>query len=277
MPTGVMADTISRKWSIIIAHVVIGAGMIMTGLVTAFPLLAATQILWGLGWAFMSGADVAWVTDELDQPTRIARVLTARGRWEQIGAVTGMVGFGAFGWATGLATSIVVSGVAMVALAVFVLVRFTEHHFTPTRERRWRESASIFRRGVALSRRDHQILVVFAATMLVNAGDEGFGRLYPKRLVELGFPDEPDPIVWFTVLGILSLAVGIVALRIVEVRIDGVGVARRSYALAVVAELSSLTAALMGSCLLVGAAGALVARHRGGREPSQAVQRRNHG
>ncbi len=35
----------------------------MTGVVTAFPLLLATQALWGLGWGFSSGADVAWITD----------------------------------------------------------------------------------------------------------------------------------------------------------------------------------------------------------------------
>ncbi len=66
VPAGVWADTISRKWSLVIAHVLMGASMVMTGVVTSFPLLVATQVLWGSGWAFSSGADVAWMTDELD-------------------------------------------------------------------------------------------------------------------------------------------------------------------------------------------------------------------
>jgi hypothetical protein len=37
--------------------------MMITGLVGAFPLIVATQVLWGLGWAFSEGADVAWLTD----------------------------------------------------------------------------------------------------------------------------------------------------------------------------------------------------------------------
>jgi MFS family permease len=57
VPTGVMADTISRKGSIVIAHLVMGTGMLATGLVTAFPALVATQMLWGLAWTFSSGAD----------------------------------------------------------------------------------------------------------------------------------------------------------------------------------------------------------------------------
>jgi len=230
IPTGVMADTISRKWSIVISHVLMGAGMLITGLVTAFPALVLAQMLWGFGWTFSSCADVAWVTDELDDPLRIDKVLTARARWQQFGAAVGMVGFGALAWTSSLSTAIVVAGSMMVLLGGYVVVRFTEHEFEPTREHRWKESKSIFRRGVSLARNDREIMLVFTATILINSGAEAFDRLYPKRLVDLGFPDEPDPIVWFTVLGVVTLAVGALALRIVEARIHGVGVARRMYA-----------------------------------------------
>ena len=230
IPTGVMADTISRKWSIVISHGLMGVGMLTTGLVTSFGLLVAAQMLWGFGWTFSSGADVAWVTDELDEPARINRVLTARARWQLYGAAVGMVGFGVLSWATSLATAIVVAGAAMIALGMYVVLRFTEHEFTPTRDDRWQESVSIFRRGVKLARYDREIMLVFGATILLNSGAEAFDRLYPKRLVDLGFPDEPDPIVWFTALGIATLTVGALALRIVEARIDGAGVARRLYA-----------------------------------------------
>ena len=91
VPTGVMADTISRKWSVVIAHVVMGAAMLATGLVTAFPALVVTQMFWGLAWTFSSGADVAWLTDELDRPDRVAGVLTASARWQQVGAAGGLV------------------------------------------------------------------------------------------------------------------------------------------------------------------------------------------
>jgi hypothetical protein len=141
-----------------------------------------------------------------------------------------MIVFGVLAWTTSLATSIALAGGAMIVLGSYVIARFDEHEFTPTRENRWRESVAIFRRGLSLARRDHEILLVFAATIFVNSGAEAFDRLYPKRLVALGFHEEPDPIVWFTLLGLVTLAVGALALRIVEARIDGVGVARRVYA-----------------------------------------------
>ena len=99
VPTGVLADAISRKWSLVIAHLVLGAGMVLMGLVTAFPLILVSQVLWGLGWTFSSCADVAWLTDELDRPVRTASVLMTAARWEQVGAACGLIAFGGLGWA----------------------------------------------------------------------------------------------------------------------------------------------------------------------------------
>ena len=263
VPTGVLADTVSRKWSIVVSHGVMGVGMVTTGLVTSFGLLVAAQMLWGFGWTFSSGADVAWVTDELDDAGRIGRVLTARARWQLYGSAVGMVGFGALSWVTSLGTAIVVAGLGMIVTGAYVIVAFTEHEFTPIREHRWQESVSIFRRGVRLARYEHEIMLVFGATVLVNSGAEAFDRLFPKRLVDLGFPDEPDPIVWFTALGIATLTVGAISLHVVEARIDGAGVARRVYAavcfvgafgLVVLAHAPDDLAGMMGVLLVGGVA-----------------------
>jgi MFS family permease len=242
IPTGVVADTLSRKWSIVIAHAIMGGGMVMTGLVTAFPALVVTQMLWGLAWTFSSGADVAWLTDEYDQPKDIARVLAAAARWELLGAATGLVSFGAIAWITDLALSIVVAGIAMLMLGVFVAIRFKERNFTPTHEHHYRASLLILRDGFRLARHDRTILLVFSVTMLVNGADEALGRLFPRRLVDLGLPLNPDPIVWLTTLGLATLALGAVALRLVESRLHGVHTTRRFYA---------------GACV-VGALGVLV-------------------
>lgn len=255
IPTGVWSDAIGRKWPLVIGHLFLAAGMAMTGVVMAFPLILVTQVLWGLGWAFLTGADVAWVTDELDQPHRIARVLTASARWDLAGGATGMVVFGVLGWATSLATAIVVSGVGMMVLGLFVAARFTERTFIPTREKRWSASLSIFRLGISLSHRDHEILLVFAATMLIN-GAAIVGWLFPKQLVTLGFPG--DPVLWYTALGIVSSALGVVALRIVEARIDGVGVARHMYALTCFIGVLGLTVLAAAPNAIIGAAGVLL-------------------
>jgi MFS family permease len=255
IPAGVWSDAFSRKWPLVIGHAFLAAGMVMTGFVTAFELLLVTQVLWGLGWAFSTGADVAWITDELDRPERIARVLTARARWDLLGGATGMVLFGALGWAAGLATAIVVSGTAMALLGLFVAARFGEDNFIPAREQRWSASLTICRRGLVLARRDHEILLVFAATLIIN-GAGIVTWLFPRQLVNLGFPNHL--ILWYTALGILASAAGVVVLHIVEARIDSVGVARRTYALTCFIGALGLIVLAYAPNALVGGVGVLL-------------------
>src|SRR5258708_40060161 len=125
--------------------------MTVTGMVTAFPLMVLTQVFWGLGWAFLGGADVAWITDELNQSQEIARVLTASARWDLAGGATGMIVFGVLSWATSLGAALVVSGTGMALLALGVAVWFVERNFPPTRQDRLNTSLTLFRLGARLS------------------------------------------------------------------------------------------------------------------------------
>jgi MFS family permease len=230
VPAGVFADTVSRKWSLVVAAATSATGMVLTGLVTVFPALVVAQMLWGLGWAFTSGADVAWVTDELDRPDRIDRVLAARARWELTGAAAGLVAFGALAWGTDLPTALVTAGLAMGGLGVFVAIRFPERHFVPAApDERWRHAVSTLRGGVRLAVGDREILLVVVAWLLVNGSGEGYGRLVEKRLLSLGFGDGGDAVLWFAALGVVTLVLSAIVLRAVEARIDGPGVARRTF------------------------------------------------
>lgn len=244
VPAGVVADTISRKWSLVVSHVLMGTAMIATGLVTDFELLVATQMLWGLSWTFTSGADVAWITDELDESTRISAVLMRSGRAQLTGAAAGLVGIGTLASLMQRSTAMVLAGAAMLLLGLYVVFRFREQRFVPTSTRRWSASWSILVRGSTLVRRSRAILVMFAATFLVNGAADASGRLQPRRLIDIGLPS--DPVVWFTALGVLTLLVGAAALRVVEAHIDNVRTALRGYVIACAA----------GAVGLIGLAGA---------------------
>jgi MFS family permease len=230
VPAGVLADAVSRRLALVVAHVVMGGGMAMTGVVSSFPLLVVSQCLWGLGWAISSGADVAWITDELDRPELIDGVLAAQGRFDLLGTPLGIVLFAAVAWATTLATAIVVAGVAMIALGVLVVGRWPESRRPHLDGRtRWSATMSVFQIGLTTARRDHVIVRVLVATMLVNGGAFGFGRLFERRLLELGLPARPEPIVWFASIALVAAALGATTLLWVERRIAGLGVATRSY------------------------------------------------
>ncbi|MFD2876206.1 hypothetical protein ACFTAO_10035 [Paenibacillus rhizoplanae] len=75
--TGVVADTYSRRLSVIIAMFVLGSAFVLEGsivwilhpasLLPAFGWLLISQMLYGIGWTFLSGADTAWIVDELEE------------------------------------------------------------------------------------------------------------------------------------------------------------------------------------------------------------------
>ena len=230
VPAGVVADTLSRKWSLVVSHVLMGSAMIATGLVTDFGALVATQMLWGLSWTFASGADVAWITDELDEPGRISVVLMRSGRAQLTGAAAGLLAIGALASLLQRSTAMVLAGAAMLLLGLHVVFRFREQLFVPTRARRWSASWSILVRGSTLVRSSRAILFMFAATFLVNGAGDASGRLQARRLVDIGLPS--DPVVWFTALGVLTLLVGAAALRVMERHIEGVRTGLRGYMIA---------------------------------------------
>jgi hypothetical protein len=195
--------------------------------------------MWGISWTFASGSDVALITDELNEPGLINGVLTRAARAQLTGAGTGLVVLGGLAWATRRDLTIVIAGVAMMSLALYIAVRFTEHNFVPTRTARWSASWTTFRRGVTLVRRSRAILLIFGATFLVNGASDAAGRLTQKQLLDLGLPTAPDPILWFTALGVIGLIVGAVVLRLVTKRINGQHAAT-DYALAALVGVVSM-------------------------------------
>lgn len=230
VPAGAVADAVGRRPAMVVAHVVMGTGMALAGAVTGFLWLVVSQCLWGLGWAISSGADVAWITDELDRSDLIDRVLTAQGRVELLGTPVGVVGIGALAWAMTLSTAIVAAGVAMIVLGLLVVAPWPEsrrpHH---SDGRRWTATTANLRRGLVVARNDRAILLVLAGTLLLNGGAEGFGRLFERRLIDLGIPTSPEPIVWFAAVALVAAGLGALTLVWVEGRIAGAGVARRVY------------------------------------------------
>ncbi|MGI9609405.1 MAG: hypothetical protein ACR2NL_03825, partial [Acidimicrobiia bacterium] len=64
-PTGVVADLQSRRRSLVIAQVIMAVAFFWSIASHNFWVILPAQALFGIGWTFRSGADVAWVTDEL--------------------------------------------------------------------------------------------------------------------------------------------------------------------------------------------------------------------
>jgi len=213
VPAGVFADTYSRKLSLVIAHVLMGLGMISTGLVQSLPALMLTQMIWGLSWAFASGADVAWLTDELDDPENTKLALIKASKWSQAGSALGILTLGGLAWSTNLATAMITAGSGIWLLGLAVFVSFRETNFirsNPGSE--LKSAACVLREGTRYIRSRRILIHILLCTYLVNGADEAFVRLYAKQLIDLGLPSSAAPIIWLSILTVAALSVSLLAL-----------------------------------------------------------------
>lgn len=85
VPTGAIADRFGRKKSIALAAVVLAVAVVMYSIYPNFWLFAIGEVVWGMGFALLSGADQALLYDtlrELGEESRSKKVL---GRWQSFG------------------------------------------------------------------------------------------------------------------------------------------------------------------------------------------------
>src|SRR5207249_1032528 len=85
------ADTLGRRRSIVIGLALLGVGFILEGAIPRFETILVATVIWGIGYTFKHGADVAWVADEIGEEAAGAAYLRAS-QVAQAGALLGIVG-----------------------------------------------------------------------------------------------------------------------------------------------------------------------------------------
>ena len=91
IPTGVVADVYSRRLSIIIGIFMIGAGFLLEGSLPVFGAILLSQVLWGIGYTFTSGATQAWITDEVGGEEAAAPIFLRGAQFDQLGSLAGIL------------------------------------------------------------------------------------------------------------------------------------------------------------------------------------------
>jgi MFS transporter, DHA3 family, tetracycline resistance protein len=209
IPTGIVADTYGRRLSIILGVVGLGLGFVATGLANGVVLVLAAAGFMGFSWTFKSGADEAWITDEVGVE-HAGRSFQAGAQAMRIGSLIGI------GAAVGLAlidlrVPIVAGGLALLVLAIVLVAVMPETAFVSARAESVSAVASMrgtARQGGSLIKRNPLLLLVTGIAFVLGASDEGFDRLWEAQfLVEVGVPafgvpafGGLDQVVWFGVL-----------------------------------------------------------------------------
>ncbi|WDZ82668.1 MFS transporter [Micromonospora cathayae] len=134
VPSGALADTVSRRLLLVVAPLLAAAGFVLWTAVPSYPAFAAGFVLWGAGGALASGTLEALVWTELDRlgaTDRYAR-LTGRARTaELLGVMTAAALAGPVLTAGGH-RAVGAASVLACLLAAVVATRLPEHRPTPT-------------------------------------------------------------------------------------------------------------------------------------------------
>jgi len=194
VPTGVVADLYSRKWSVIIGLIIIALGFLWEVSTLAFIGIFMAQIVWGLGETFISGAFEAWLSDESDAPTKA--VLLSGKQLSLFGSIGGILLSGGIGsispqWAMRLAAII------MLMLAVYLILFMRENTAFEKTHQTFKGYLIQTGRGFSHIKSHHVLRVLFVIMLFLGIYSEGIDRTYQVHVLDnLNLRELPFAPVW---------------------------------------------------------------------------------
>ncbi|MFS8610474.1 MAG: MFS transporter [Planifilum fulgidum] len=227
IPTGVVADLYSRKRSMAIGLLMVGCGFLLQGVVPLFVAVLAAQVLWGAGYTFLSGADQAWIADEL-KTKRLEGVFL---RGTQIGQMFSLVGMlaGVLLANVALNLPLILSGLLLIGLSPVAALAFPETGFAPSPARRhnpWRSAWDTFKTGLWTMRRSPLLKAALLISLLTGLYSEGFDRLWTLHLLEnvtLPGIGNLNEVVWIGLINAGALVMNILAVEGIRRRLERTG------------------------------------------------------
>jgi DHA3 family tetracycline resistance protein-like MFS transporter len=224
IPTGVVADTVSRRLSVIVGTAIIGVGFILEGAVPVFSVVLLAQVIWGLGFTFTSGATEAWLADELQDDVATARALLRGTQVRQLASLMGIVAAVALA-SVDLSLPLIVGGIGYLLVAVGLMVFMPEtgfHRVAEAERDTWHDMKATLDHGIALVRRNRVLVALFGAVFFFGAFSEAFDRLWEALiLTDFEFPSFPNwsVVVWFGVIDAVAMLLSIFVAGAVRKRV----------------------------------------------------------
>ena len=242
LPTGVLADLLSRRLCVLAGLFIVGAAQVTASLSPSFGNLMASWALLGLGAALNNGAQDAWIADELSAEVGDDRMTGIYLRATQLGLVATVAGSLLSGVVAlaGLDMPLRVGGALICLLAVAAAAVMPERHFHPAARAAGGSlsgAGSVVRQAAsalaAQTKSTHRAVVavpglvlLFGMTLFVGLWSESFDRLWGAFLLrDIRFPHLGGlhPAMWFSLFAAAAAALGLGATEVAKRRTQRLG------------------------------------------------------
>jgi DHA3 family tetracycline resistance protein-like MFS transporter len=237
LPTGVLADLVSRRLCILAGLFIVGLALLIEGRSPAFGNLLGAQVVLGLGAALNNGAQEAWIADELAATTGDKQMTGTYLRATQLGLLATIAGSllsGVIALA-GLNKPLLVGGALICLLAAAVAVVMPENNFRrPDTEagvaKVVRQAGAMLSDQVRSTRRAivavPGLVLLFGMTFFAGMWSESFDRLWGAFLLrDISFPRIAGlhPAMWFSLFACAAAVLGLGATELAKRRTERLG------------------------------------------------------
>jgi len=224
VPTGIIADVFSRRLSVIMGFVFTGIAALLQGAFPTLVMMLFSQVIWAIGFTFISGAKDAWIADEIGDE----KVGKAYLRGSQISQAALLIGIPI---ATALGTialniPILIAGFCHILLALVLIWIMPEEGFkcqVPEKRTSWQDMFHTFRDGGWLVRGHSVLVAILMMSVVFGMSSMGFDNLWTVHMLEnIAFPITPNvkPVVWFGTFSIIVSVLGLAGVELINRRVD---------------------------------------------------------
>jgi MFS transporter, DHA3 family, tetracycline resistance protein len=215
VPTGVVADTYSRRLSLIVGYLGMGVTWMLVGVFSQPWVIILLWAFWGISYTFTSGAYQAWISDEVGVEN-VGRVFLKGARVRYAGAVVGLIGLVGLGLLS-LRASVIAGGAITAAGGLLCIFLMPETGFR-RRPRAERGSALAEMGLTAVTGARYAwaapvILLLVGVEFFMGMSSEAFDRLKEAHFLrDIGLPaaGHLNPVLWFGSFWLVGMVLGFV-------------------------------------------------------------------
>lgn len=245
VPSGILSDIYSRRVAVILGILLIGAGYLIEGLSSTLTIIFAAQVFIGLGNTLMTGADTAWIADEVGSE----RVGPLYIRAAQVSALISLPGIALSALLVNISLHLplVLSGSLLIGLSILLVFVMPERHFIPIhRENRniLQQMEYTFRASIQLVRQRPVLLTVLGVALCAGVFSASFNQLWNYYLLHsFVFPAVGGltSVTWFSVIEVGIVITNFCGISIVNRCVDTHSHRAVIHALFVVDSLSAIS------------------------------------